>query len=237
MNISENFIRQADRDQPSDGGDRAVRRHLPIARCRSAIFRRSTIRRSTVYASLPGANPDTMASAVATPLERQFTSIAGLDSMTSNSGQGSTSITLQFDLSREIDGADSRRGDGDRRGDAPAAPGDADAAFVPQGRTRATCRSSASSSPLPRCAFRTSTSTPRPWWRSAFRMVDGVAQVQVFGAAKYAVRVQVDPNKLASPRDRPERSRPGAARVERQHPDRHAVRPEAGLTTSRPTAS
>src|SRR5690349_20867860 len=59
----------------------------------------------TVSASLPGANPDTMASAVATPLERQFTSIAGLDSMTSNSNQGSTSITLQFDLSRDIDGA------------------------------------------------------------------------------------------------------------------------------------
>src|ERR1041385_1544696 len=51
-----------------------------------------------VNASLPGANPDTMASAVATPLERQFTTIAGLDSMISNSGQGSTNITLQFDL-------------------------------------------------------------------------------------------------------------------------------------------
>src|SRR5499427_962757 len=59
----------------------------------------------TVSASLPGANPDTMASAVATLLERQFTTIAGLDSMTSNSGQGSSSITLQFDLSRDIDGA------------------------------------------------------------------------------------------------------------------------------------
>src|SRR5262249_9198431 len=58
-----------------------------------------------VSASLPGANPDTMASAVATPLERQFTTIAGLDSMTSNSRQGNTNITLQFDLSREIDGA------------------------------------------------------------------------------------------------------------------------------------
>src|SRR5258708_13986565 len=59
----------------------------------------------SVSASLPGANPNTMASAVATPLERQFTSIAGLDSMISNSGQGSTNITLQFDLSRDIDGA------------------------------------------------------------------------------------------------------------------------------------
>src|SRR5678815_5519891 len=59
----------------------------------------------SVSAGLPGANPDTMASAVATPLERQFTTIAGLDSMTSNSGQGSTSITLTFDLSRDLDGA------------------------------------------------------------------------------------------------------------------------------------
>src|SRR5487761_2546186 len=54
-----------------------------------------------VSASLPGASPETMSSAVATPLERQFTSIAGLDSMTSTNGMGSTSITLQFDLDRK----------------------------------------------------------------------------------------------------------------------------------------
>src|SRR5213075_3370626 len=58
-----------------------------------------------VNASLPGADPGTMASSVASPLERQFTTIAGLDSMTSRSGQGSTSITLTFDLSRDLDGA------------------------------------------------------------------------------------------------------------------------------------
>src|SRR5579885_2646842 len=58
-----------------------------------------------VNASLPGGDPNTMASAVATPLERQFTTIAGLDSMVSTSTTGSTSITLQFDLSRDIDGA------------------------------------------------------------------------------------------------------------------------------------
>src|SRR4029079_16275652 len=58
-----------------------------------------------VTASLPGANPDTMASAVATPLERHFSTIAGLDSMTSNSGIGATSIRLQFNLSRDLDGA------------------------------------------------------------------------------------------------------------------------------------
>src|SRR6202790_2782375 len=58
-----------------------------------------------VSASLPGGDPATMASAVATPLERQFTSIAGLDSMTSSSSLGNANITLQFDLARDIDGA------------------------------------------------------------------------------------------------------------------------------------
>ena len=58
-----------------------------------------------VSASLPGANPETMASAVAIPLERQFSTIAGLDSMSSVNTQGSTAITLQFDLSRNIDAA------------------------------------------------------------------------------------------------------------------------------------
>src|SRR5260370_17859924 len=59
----------------------------------------------SVSASLPGADPTTMASSVATPLERQFTTIAGLDSMTSPSALGSTQITLQFDINRKIDGA------------------------------------------------------------------------------------------------------------------------------------
>ena len=58
-----------------------------------------------VSASLPGASPDTMASAVATPLEKQFSTIAGIDSMTSQSTQGSTSITIQFSLDRNIDAA------------------------------------------------------------------------------------------------------------------------------------
>ena len=58
-----------------------------------------------VTASLPGATPDTMASAVATPLEKQFSTIAGVDSMTSTSVQGGTQITLQFTLGRNIDAA------------------------------------------------------------------------------------------------------------------------------------
>src|SRR5579862_7870257 len=58
-----------------------------------------------VQANLPGANPDTMSGAVATPLERRFATIPGLDSMNSNNKLGSTSITLQFSLDRDIDGA------------------------------------------------------------------------------------------------------------------------------------
>src|SRR5690242_21630043 len=58
-----------------------------------------------VNASLPGASPETMAASVATPLERQFSTIAGVDSMTSTSARGSTSITLQFALDRSLDGA------------------------------------------------------------------------------------------------------------------------------------
>src|SRR5271154_3137331 len=58
-----------------------------------------------VSAGLPGASPETMASSVATPLERQFGHIAGVSEMTSTSYLGSTSITIQFDLSRDIDGA------------------------------------------------------------------------------------------------------------------------------------
>src|ERR1041385_7742612 len=59
----------------------------------------------TVSATLPGASPETMASSVATPLEQQFAAIPGLASMNSTSGLGTTSITLQFDLGRSIDGA------------------------------------------------------------------------------------------------------------------------------------
>jgi hydrophobic/amphiphilic exporter-1 (mainly G- bacteria), HAE1 family len=73
---------------------------LPVADLPSVDF--PTI---TVVGALPGASPQTMASAVATPLERQFSTIAGLDSMTSSSQLGTTNITLQFALSRSIDAA------------------------------------------------------------------------------------------------------------------------------------
>src|SRR3954451_19117627 len=59
----------------------------------------------SVGAGLPGGDPETLASSIASPLERQFTAIAGIDSMTSSSSLGSASVTLQFDLDRNIDGA------------------------------------------------------------------------------------------------------------------------------------
>src|SRR5437764_7342587 len=149
----------------------------------------------TVSASLPGANPDTMASAVATPLERQFTTIAGLDSMTSNSGQGSTNITLQFDLSRDIDGATV---------DVETAIAAAMPLLPPGMPTPPSFRKvNPGDSPiiflfLPSPTMRLSDLNEYAETMLAQRisMVEGVAQVQVFGAAKYAVRVQVDPNAL-----------------------------------------
>src|SRR5438094_9892898 len=75
-------------------------RSLPLSNLPNVDF--PTI---TVSASLPGASPETMASAVATPLEKQFSTIAGVDQMTSSSSLGSTSITLQFTLDRNIDAA------------------------------------------------------------------------------------------------------------------------------------
>jgi multidrug efflux pump len=76
----------------------------------------------TVFANLPGASPETMASAVATPLERMFGRIAGITQMTSNSQLGSTNITMQFDLSRNVDdaGRDVQAAINAARGELPA---------------------------------------------------------------------------------------------------------------------
>src|SRR5262245_18832163 len=74
--------------------------HLPVSDLPNVDFPSIS-----VSAGLPGASPETMAATVATPLERQFTGIAGLESMSSTNMLGSTSISLQFDLSRDIDGA------------------------------------------------------------------------------------------------------------------------------------
>jgi hydrophobe/amphiphile efflux-1 (HAE1) family protein len=150
-----------------------------------------------VTASLPGATPETMASAVATPLEQQFSTIAGIDSMTSTSSLGSTSITLQFVLDRNIDAAaqdvQSAIAAVQRRlpNDMPAPPSfrktnpaDSPILFM-----------SVVSPSLPLSVVHEFAET-----RIVQRMsvVEGVALVQVFGAQKYALRVQLDPRALAS---------------------------------------
>src|ERR1039457_5862214 len=151
----------------------------------------------TVSASLPGANPDTMASAVATPLERQFTTIAGLDSMISNSGQGSTNITLQFSLSRDIDGATV---------DVETAIAEAMTLLPPGMPTPPSFRKvNPGDSPIINLLLSSPTMRlsdldeyAETMLAQRISMVEGVAQVQVYGSAKYAVRIQVDPNELAS---------------------------------------
>ena len=151
----------------------------------------------TVSASLPGANPDTMASAVATPLERQFTTIAGLDSMISNSGQGSSNITLQFSLSRDIDGATV---------DVETAIAEAMPLLPPGMPTPPSFRKvNPGDQPIinlfltsPTMRLSDLDEYAETMLAQRISMVDGVAQVQVYGSAKYAVRVQVDPNELAS---------------------------------------
>ncbi len=148
-----------------------------------------------VSASLPGASPETMASSVATPLEKTFSTIAGLDAMTSSSGQGTTSITLQFTLSRNVD----------------AAAQDVQAAIsqtlrrLPQDILPPSFRKvDPSASAILYLALRTSTLPLQQLDEYAqttlaqhLSTIDGVAQVQVYGSQKYAVRIQLDPQQLA----------------------------------------
>ncbi|MBN1503627.1 MAG: efflux RND transporter permease subunit, partial [Candidatus Eisenbacteria bacterium] len=151
----------------------------------------------SVYASLPGASPETMASTVATPLEKQFSTISGIDNMTSSSTLGSTQITIQFDLDRDID----------------AAAQDVQAAIAAVSRQLPRDMPSAPSyrkvnpaaSPI---LFIALTSPTLPLYQlneyadnvmaQRISMVSGIAQVQVFGAQKYAVRIELNPLALAS---------------------------------------
>ena len=149
-----------------------------------------------VNANLPGASPETMAAAVATPLEKQFSTIAGIDNMTSSSGLGSTSITIQFALDRSID----------------AAAQDVQAAIsqtlrsLPLGILPPSYRKvNPADQPILYFAL-TSKTMPlsqldeygETFMAQRMSMVPGIAQVQVYGGQKYAVRVQLDPTSLAN---------------------------------------
>jgi HAE1 family hydrophobic/amphiphilic exporter-1 len=148
-----------------------------------------------VNAGLPGGDPGTMASAVASPLERQFTTIAGLDSMTSRSGSGSTNVTLQFDLGRDIDSAtvDVQTAIAAVMPLLPAGMPSPPSFRKNNPNDQPILMINLTSNTLPLSVLDDYAETmiaPR------ISMVSGVSQVNVQGAAKYAVRVQLDPDKL-----------------------------------------
>src|SRR5712672_3180532 len=150
-----------------------------------------------VTATLPGASPETMASSVATPLENQFSMIAGLQSMTSSNSLGSTQVTLEFDLSRNLDGA---------AVDVQAAITQA-SRLLPQGMPTPPTFTKVNPADQP-ILYLAITSKTLPLWtldeygetRIAQRIsqISGVAQVQVLGGQKYAMHAQLDPHALAA---------------------------------------
>lgn len=167
-------------------------RSLPVSELPTVDF--PTI---SVSASLPGASPETMAAAVATPLEGQFSTISGLDSMTSTSAQGSTSITLQFSLNRDIDAAAQ---------DVQSAIAAALRKLPPNMPTPPSFRKvNPADSPI----FYIALSSPtlplslvneyaETQLAQRLSTIPGVAQVLVFGSQKFAVRIQANPDQLAA---------------------------------------
>jgi HAE1 family hydrophobic/amphiphilic exporter-1 len=151
----------------------------------------------SVSASLPGADPETIASAVATPLENQFSTIPGVSSMTSSSSAGRTSITIQFDLDRDIDGAAE---------DVLAAIQQAARQLPVNMPSPPTLRKvNPADAPI---LFLAMQSDSMPLYQldklaenllaRQLSTLNGVAQVNVMGAAAFAVRLQMDPTALAS---------------------------------------
>jgi hydrophobic/amphiphilic exporter-1 (mainly G- bacteria), HAE1 family len=166
-------------------------RALPIAALPAVDY--PTIQ---VTAFQPGANPETMASSIATPLEREFSTIAGVRSISSSNTQGGSTITIQFDLGRDIDAAAQ---------DVQSAI--AQAVLPPMPRPPSYAKQNPSEQPILYFALGSKTLplyTVNEYAETmiAQRMssVKGVSRVQVFGAQKYAVRIQVDPDRLAAHR-------------------------------------
>ena len=167
-------------------------RALPVSELPNVDF--PTI---SVTANLPGASPETMAAAVATPLEGQFSTIAGLDSMSSTSAQGTTSITLQFSLDRNIDAAAQ---------DVQSAIAAAQRKLPPSMPSPPSFRKiNPADSPIFFIAL-SSPTIPLPiineyaetQLAQRLSTINGVAQVQVFGSQKHAVRIQANPDQLAA---------------------------------------
>jgi hydrophobe/amphiphile efflux-1 (HAE1) family protein len=167
-------------------------RYLPVAPLPEVDF--PTIQ---VQAQLPGANPETMASSVATPLERQFGRIAGVTEMTSQSLAGSTSITLQFDLNRNINaaGRDVQAAINAASGQLPA--------NLPMRPTY--WKTNPADSPIMILAMRSDTMPMRNVYdvgesivEQKLSQVEGVGQVNIGGSARPAVRVELNPQVLAN---------------------------------------
>ncbi len=152
----------------------------------------------TVSASLPGASPQVMAASVATPLEKQFTRIAGVTEMTSSSSVGSASVTLQFDLSRDINAA-SREVQAAINSSAGSLP--ANLPSLPRYR-----KINPSDQPILLLTLEVGRNVPRPQlydiassvFAQKLSQVDGVGQVSVGGSSLPAVRVEVNPQPLSS---------------------------------------
>ena len=166
--------------------------HLPVSDLPTVDY--PTI---SVSANLPGASPETMAASVATPLERQFSTIAGLDSMTSSNALGVTQVTLQFELARDIDAAAQ---------DVQAAIAKAARQLPPDMPAPPSYQKvNPADSPVFYLALSSSTlplsevdNYAETILAQRLSTVSGVAQVSVFGSQKYAVRLQVDPRALAA---------------------------------------
>ena len=164
---------------------------LPVAALPQVDF--PTISVST---SLPGASPSTMAASIATPLEREFSAISGVDSITSVSGLGTGRITVQFNLNRNIDAAAQ---------DVSAAIANALRKLPPEMTTPPSYRKVNPGSAAVLQLTLTSESLPLSTLNEYAEInigqrlstLDGVAQITIFGPQKYAVRVQVDPDLLA----------------------------------------
>ena len=167
-------------------------RALPVAALPSVDY--PTIQ---VGAGLPGADPETMATSVATPLERQFSTIAGIETMSSSSSQGGTSITIQFSLDRNIDAAAQ---------DVQAAISAATGSLPPDmPRPPSYQKVNPAEQPILYLAL---TSKTLPLYvvddfaetkiAQRISMTGGVSQVQVFGLQKYAVRIQLNPESLVA---------------------------------------
>jgi HAE1 family hydrophobic/amphiphilic exporter-1 len=167
-------------------------RTLPVAALPSVDY--PTIQ---VNASLPGASPETMASTVATPLEREFSTIAGIQQMSSTNSQGSTSITVQFSLDRSIDAAaqDVQAHIASAGGRLPPSMPRPPSYQKVNPAEQAVLYLTLLSDSLP---LYTVTDYADTMLAQRISMVGGVSRVQVFGEQKYAVRVQVDPDRLAA---------------------------------------